>query len=172
MTDPRSSPPKGYRPCVGMMLINADGRIFVGRRSDTADAWQMPQGGIDPGEAPEVAALRELREEIGTDKALIIGESLIWRPYDLPPRLSARLWGGRYRGQAQKWFALRFIGTDADIDLDTAHPEFDAWQWVTIDQLVPLIVPFKRAVYREVADEFRHLAVPIAAAGGSTEEHR
>lgn len=159
--------PAGYRPCVGMMLLNAEGHVFVGRRIDTADAWQMPQGGIDPGETPRRAVLRELREEIGTDKAVILAESPIWRPYDLPPRLGSRLWGGRYRGQAQKWFALRFAGQDADIDLKTPHPEFDAWQWVALDRLVDLIVPFKRDVYREVVEEFAHLAAPLAGRGGS-----
>ena len=154
------APPADYRPCVGMMLINRHGRVFVGRRRETVDAWQMPQGGIDHGEEPRAAALRELREEIGTDRAVIIGESPVWRPYDLPARLGSRLWGGRYRGQAQKWFALRFTGADADIDLATEHPEFDAWQWVEVDRLVELIVPFKRDVYRDVVGEFRHLAVP------------
>jgi len=158
--------PEGYRPCVGMMLFNRDGRVFVGRRIDTADAWQMPQGGIDPGETPAAAALREMREEIGTDKAIILAESPIWRPYDLPPRLGSRLWGGRYRGQAQKWLALRFTGADADIDLRTPHPEFDAWRWVDLDRLVELIVPFKRDVYREVVAEFRHLAAPLAGEAG------
>jgi putative (di)nucleoside polyphosphate hydrolase len=153
-----------------MMVLNAAGQVFVGRRLETVDAWQMPQGGIDPGESARTAVLRELREEIGTDKAVIIGESAVWRPYDLPPRLGNRLWGGRYRGQAQKWFALRFTGTDADIDIATGHPEFDAWQWVAIDRLVDLIVPFKRDVYNEVVAEFRHLAVPVPlnAAEGTT----
>ena len=156
------APPPGYRPCVGMMLVNAEGAVWVGRRRDTVDAWQMPQGGIDPGEAPRDAALRELREEIGTERAIVLAESRVWRPYDLPPRLSAKLWGGRYRGQAQRWFALRFTGTDADIDLETAHPEFDAWQWVPVGELVGLVVPFKRSVYREVVAEFRHFAQPVS----------
>lgn len=159
--------PAGYRPCVGLMLLNAAGHVFIGRRIDTANAWQMPQGGVDPGEEPRVAALRELREETGTDRAEILAESPIWRPYDLPARLGSRIWGGRYRGQAQKWFALRFTGADADIDLATGHPEFDAWRWIPVERLVQLVVPFKRDVYREVVEEFRHLAVPLAGDGGS-----
>jgi putative (di)nucleoside polyphosphate hydrolase len=127
MTDPTTLP---YRPCVGVMLINPAGRVFVGQRRDTPDAWQMPQGGIDRGETPRVAALREMEEEIGTAAAEIVAETQDWLRYDLPPDLLGRVWGGRYRGQKQKWVAARFTGTDADIDLATAHPEFDAWQWV------------------------------------------
>ncbi|MFN4089395.1 MAG: RNA pyrophosphohydrolase [Alphaproteobacteria bacterium] len=148
----------GYRPCVGLLLVNVHGEVFVGRRVDTAGAWQMPQGGIDPEEEPKVAALRELREEIGTAHAEFLAESAVWRHYDLPPALARKVWGGRYRGQAQKWFALRFTGLDADIDLTASpHIEFDAWQWVPLDRLVDLIVPFKRDVYAEVVAEFRPL---------------
>lgn len=155
-TFPEAQP--GYRPCVGLLLLNARGEVFVGRRIDTAGAWQMPQGGIDPDEDPRAAALRELAEEIGTAKATIIAESGVWRHYDLPPALARRIWGGRFRGQAQKWFALRFTGTDADIDLNaTPHVEFDAWQWVALDRLVDLIVPFKREVYVDVVREFSPL---------------
>jgi putative (di)nucleoside polyphosphate hydrolase len=147
----------GYRAGVGIMLMNAAGRIFVGRRIDMPGlpAWQMPQGGIDPGESPRQAALRELKEEIGTDKAEILAESREWRHYDIPAEIACRLWGGRYRGQRQKWFLMRFTGSDADIDLATSHPEFDAWQWVGLDDLPRLIVPFKRPLYLAVLAEFR-----------------
>ncbi len=145
----------GYRPCVGLMLLNPRNEVFVGRRIDTAESWQMPQGGIDPGETPEQAALRELHEEVGTNRAEIIAESDRWRRYDLPTALRARMWRGRYRGQAQKWFLLRFTGTDDDIDLARHHPEFDAWRWVDLDDLVGLIVAFKRDVYQDVVEEFR-----------------
>lgn len=148
---------QGYRPCVGLMLLNADNRIFVGRRIDTAASWQMPQGGIDPGETPEEAAIRELHEEVGTSRAEIIAKSTQWRRYDLPSTLRGRVWRGRYRGQAQKWFLLRFTGTDADIDLARHHPEFDAWRWVDVDDLVELIVAFKRDVYKDVVEEFGSL---------------
>jgi putative (di)nucleoside polyphosphate hydrolase len=151
MTDPTTLP---YRPCVGVMLINPAGRVFVGQRRDTPDAWQMPQGGIDSGETPPVAALREMEEEIGTAAAEIVAETQDWLRYDLPPDLLGRVWGGRYRGQKQKWVAARFTGTDADIDLATAHPEFDAWQWVEPAELVGLIVPFKRPIYEAVVAEF------------------
>lgn len=150
-----------YRPCVGMLLLNDEDKVFVGRRIDTAkegdNIWQMPQGGIDEGESPEAAALRELREEIGTDKAEIIAESRQWLHYDLPPHLLGKVWKGRYRGQKQRWFALRFLGRDSDIDLDTPHPEFDAWQWVELDDLPGLVIPFKRDTYRAVVSEFREL---------------
>jgi putative (di)nucleoside polyphosphate hydrolase len=147
-----------YRPGVGMMLLDHRGQVFVGRRLDqTAEAWQMPQGGIDPGEEPRQTALRELAEEIGTDKADIIAESRDWLTYDLPPDIADKVWKGRYRGQQQKWFALRFRGRDSDINLATAHPEFEAWRWAAADEMLRLIVPFKRALYERVVAEFRHL---------------
>jgi putative (di)nucleoside polyphosphate hydrolase len=147
----------GYRAGVGIMLVNPRGRIFVGRRIDmpALPAWQMPQGGIDPGESPRAAALREQKEEIGTDKAEFLAESRHWRHYDIPVEIAQNLWGGRYRGQRQKWFAMRFTGRDADIDLATQHPEFDAWQWIEPDDLPRLIVPFKRPLYLGVLAEFR-----------------
>ena len=151
-----------YRKCVGALLLNAEGLVFVGRRRDTAeDAWQMPQGGIDNDETPEKAVLRELGEEIGTTKAEIVAESREWHSYDLPEELAERMWGGRYRGQEQKWFALRFTGRDADIDLgEGADAEFGAWKWMPIEALPRLIVPFKRPIYEEIVKEFRHLAGP------------
>lgn len=144
-----------YRNGVGMMLLNKENLVFVGRRIDTtSDAWQMPQGGIDSGEAPEDAALRELEEEIGTRDAAIVAESKEWLHYDLPDRLIPRIWNGKYRGQKQKWFALNFLGTDADININTAHPEFCEWRWISIDALPEMIVPFKRDIYTKVVDEF------------------
>jgi len=144
-----------YRPGVGMMLSDRAGRVFVAQRLDApGEAWQMPQGGIDPGEAPADTALRELREEIGTDKATILGESPDWLRYDLPPELRHKLWRGRYRGQRQKWFALRFDGVDSDIDIATAHPEFSQWRWERPARVPELIVPFKRDLYRAVFDLF------------------
>lgn len=144
-----------YRPCVGVMLVDDRGRVFVGRRVDTPDAWQMPQGGIDPGESAVTAAFRELAEEIGTARAELLAESGECHRYDLPPRLQGRIWGGRFRGQEQRWVLLRFTGDDAEIDVSTGHPEFDDWRWVEPDALVDLIVPFKRDVYRAVLREFR-----------------
>ena len=151
-----------YRPCVGIMLIDPGGRVFVGQRIDApGTAWQMPQGGIDEGESPRQAALRELREEVGTDQAEVLAESRdLWR-YDLPAELVPRLWGGRYRGQEQKWFALRFLGRDADIDIATAAPEFRAWRWAELAELPDLIVPFKRQIYLKVIAEFGHLAEAV-----------
>ncbi len=153
-----------YRPCVGLMLANRDGLVFVGRRIDRPnsepDAWQMPQGGVDPGEDEAVAAMRELGEETGIVPAHadIIARSAEEHVYDLPDDLIGKLWGGKYRGQSQRWFLLRFKGEDRDIDIE-AHrpPEFDAWQWVEAEQLVELIVPFKRTLYRKVVEEFRPL---------------
>ena len=148
-----------YRPCVGAMLVNAEGRVFVAKRIDSpGDYWQMPQGGIDEGEDPAKAVIRELQEETGTDKAAIIAESERWRAYDLPDELIGRLWGGKYRGQRQKWFALKFLGEDNDIDIE-AHeaPEFSDWMWVEIDEVVDLVVPFKRALYGDIVLELRPL---------------
>jgi putative (di)nucleoside polyphosphate hydrolase len=144
----------GYRPAVGIMLLNPENRVFVAQRREMPGAWQMPQGGIDPGEGPRQAAFRELAEEIGTAKAEVIAESAQWLRYDLPPELVGRVWGGRYRGQAQKWFAMRFLGRDAEINLETEHPEFDAWQWVPAADLPRLIVPFKRQLYLDILAEF------------------
>ena len=149
------APPPGYRPGVGVMLFNRAGHIFVASRRDmTREAWQMPQGGIDPGEDPRRAALRELEEEIGTANAAIIAEADGWLSYDLPVELAKRVWGGRYRGQAQKWFAARFLGDDAEIDLEKHHqPEFSAWRWAPIDVLPTAIVGFKRDLYGELVIE-------------------
>jgi len=153
-----------YRPCVGIMLLNRDGLVFVAQRIDqTAEAWQMPQGGIDAGEDPRTTALRELEEEIGTANAEIIAESPDWLAYDLPPELADKVWRGRFRGQRQKWFVMRFLGNDGDIDLDTEHPEFSAWKWVPASELTALIVPFKRENYREIVATFADV---LADAGG------
>ncbi len=149
-----------YRPCVGLMLLNRDGRIFAGQRLDNpGDAWQMPQGGIDKGESPRDAALRELREETGIEPATveILRESAYWHRYDLPAGLVGRIWKGRYRGQKQRWFALRYSGSDLDIDIETDHQEFRAWAWMSHDELVHKIVPFKRDTYTQVFDEFLDL---------------
>jgi putative (di)nucleoside polyphosphate hydrolase len=147
-----------YRPCVGMMLFNRDGKVFVGKRVDqTLEGWQMPQGGIDDGETPREAALRELEEEVGTRNAEILREHKDWLNYDLPPRLIGVALKGKYRGQAQKWLALRFLGRDSEIDVATEHQEFSAWQWVTLDELPKLIVPFKRDTYAKVIEAFRDL---------------
>jgi putative (di)nucleoside polyphosphate hydrolase len=148
----------GYRPAVGIMLLNRDNEVFVARRIDLAEeAWQMPQGGIDKGEDPRTAALRELKEEIGTDKAEILAESRFWLRYDLPPALVGKVWGGRWRGQRQKWFAMRFTGSEADIDLATEHPEFNAWKWAPARSLPEFIIPFKRQLYIDVLKEFERL---------------
>lgn len=147
-----------YRPGVGIFLLNAAGEVFVAQRIDTRqEAWQMPQGGIDDGETPRQAALREMAEEIGTNKAEILAESRHWLSYDLPPELVSKVWKGRYRGQKQKWFALRFLGEDSDIDLATPDPEFLSWRWLAADRLPDLIVPFKRTLYRDVLAEFADL---------------
>jgi len=140
-----------YRPCVGIMLFNKNGEVFVGKRIDqTVEGWQMPQGGIDDGETPRQAALRELLEEVGTDKAEIIAEMEEWITYDLPAHLIGVAFHGKYKGQRQKWFALRFTGDDGDINLTAHEPEFSAFQWVSLENLPGLIVAFKRDTYKAV----------------------
>jgi putative (di)nucleoside polyphosphate hydrolase len=156
-----------YRPCVGTMVLNPDGLVFIGRRSagpehvDPRHEWQMPQGGIDPGEDPWPAALRELYEETNIRSVEKVGEAGDWLAYDLPREAAARAWGGQYRGQTQKWYALRFTGKDSEIDIlhpgGGHEPEFFEWRWEPPQNLPELIIPFKRRVYERVLAEFRHL---------------
>ncbi len=144
-----------YRPCVGIMLVNQEGLVFVAKRIDSElEAWQMPQGGIDDGEASDVAAFRELEEETGVTSATIIAESHAWHPYDIPADMVPKVWGGKYRGQKQKWFLMRFEGVNADINIETEEPEFSKWQWVEPHTLPNLIVPFKRDLYTTIVAEF------------------
>lgn len=152
-----------YRRGVGIMLFNQDGHVFIAKRIDmTSEAWQMPQGGIDAGEDPRQTAMRELKEEIGTNNAEILGESKDWLTYDLPDELVPFIWKGKYRGQEQKWFAMRLNGADTQIDIEAnAHPEFSEWKWTPIDTLPDVIVPFKRDLYMALVKEFRDLATPI-----------
>ena len=161
-----------YRPCVGIMLFNRSGLVFIGRRRKEniperlrqGYEWQMPQGGIDAGEDPYQAALRELREETNVSSAAFLAESPEWYCYDLPEEVARKGLKGRFRGQRQKWFAMRFIGEESEINIDTPagghKPEFDAWQWEAIGRLADLIVPFKRPVYEKVVETFAHLAEP------------
>lgn len=147
-----------YRPCVGVMLANASGEVFVGQRKDWATpAWQMPQGGIDNGESPDQAALRELWEETGvtSDLVIVVAETKDWVRYDLPVEIVGKMWKGKYRGQEQKWFLMRFNGSDDRVNIETEHPEFSEWRWLPADQLIENIVPFKRAVYEQVVAEFK-----------------
>ena len=159
--DPESLP---YRPCVGVVLINAEGLIWTGQRIDNPTpnaAWQMPQGGIDEGEKPKDAAFRELWEETGVtaDLVEVIAKTDGWLTYDLPPELLGKVWKGKYRGQKQKWFLFRVLGTDSQIDIAREHPEFSAWKWCRANEMVRSIVPFKRDVYEKVVTEFQdHLA--------------
>lgn len=159
--DPASLP---YRANVGACLFNRQGRVFVARRADVpqdAPGWQMPQGGIDDAEDPERAVLRELREEIGTDHATVLGRHADWLTYDLPPHLLGRALRGKYRGQRQMWFALRFTGADSDIRLDAdLHPEFDAWKWVDLTDLPELAVDFRKPIYSALVQSFARFAQP------------
>ena len=161
----KAGPVTAYRPCVGVLLLNRDGLVWVGRRFDkqneegTGHWWQMPQGGIDAKEDPERAALRELAEETGVVSAVVIAEAPRWYNYDLPAHLIGKSWKGRYRGQTQRWFALRFLGEDSEVNLaPPGHKqEFDQWRWANMDEIAALIVPFKREVYEKVIRDFRHL---------------
>ncbi|MEM1383376.1 MAG: RNA pyrophosphohydrolase [Pseudomonadota bacterium] len=149
-----------YRPCVGLMVLNQAGEIFAGQRLDSPyDAWQMPQGGIDEGETPQDAALRELTEETGIDpdRIELLRESAQWLRYDLPNQLVGQIWKGKFRGQSQRWFALRFLGDDAEIQIETAEPEFRRWAWMSPSVLIDSIVPFKRDTYSAVFEEFRDI---------------
>ena len=163
MTAPET-PPTGYRACVGIVLINHEGLVFTGQRHDTPDAWQMPQGGIDAGESVERAALRELREETGTDKANVLARTNGWMTYDLPVEIAKKRWRGRFRGQAQIWVAMRFVGQDTDIDLAAQgkHAEFSVWRWSAPDRVARDIVAFKRPVYREVLAAFAPYLSPVS----------
>ena len=156
-----------YRPCVGIMVLNRDGRVFIGRRFngpehvDLTHVWQMPQGGLDPGEDPFKAALRELAEETSIRSVELLAESSGWLAYDLPPDVAAQAWGGRYRGQTQKWYALRFTGEDSEIDVVNPagghKPEFAEWRWEPMRNLADIVIGFKRKVYEQVVAEFAHL---------------
>lgn len=146
---------KPYRKGVGVVLMNSAGKVFVAQRIDTPEpAWQMPQGGIDKGEAPLKAALRELEEETGTNKAELIAATEDWLRYDLPADLQTKVWKGKYRGQKQMWYLMRFTGTDTDINIDTDHPEFSEWKWADFETLPDLIVGFKKDLYRQIVAAF------------------
>jgi putative (di)nucleoside polyphosphate hydrolase len=180
MTQRRAARPSSelpYRPCVGILLLNPEGRVFIGRRRSEAGpehvadgyAWQMPQGGIDRGETPYEAAIRELFEETGVRSVELLAEAPEWYAYDLPEAVAGRAWKGRYRGQTQRWFAFRFTGPEEEIDIRRPgghRPEFDAWQWERMDRLPSLIIPFKRPVYEQVVAAFGHLAAPAESEPG------
>jgi len=150
-----------YRKGIGLMILNEKHQVWVGQRRDTGNligpsAWQMPQGGIDSTETPWQAALREMKEEIGTTKVRLIAESHDWMSYDFPDELHATLWGGRFFGQIQKWFLLEFLGEDSEINIQTRHPEFIAWKWVDPHKLPDLIVSFKHDLYVKLLEEFKN----------------
>lgn len=155
---PKNTESLPYRPCVGVMLMNAQGKLFVGQRKESdVPAWQMPQGGIDKGENPSKAALRELEEETGVSKDLveIVDITEEWVKYDLPDNLIGKVWKGKYRGQKQKWVLMRYLGTDAQINIATEHPEFSEWRWLQPNDVLAQIIPFKRAVYETVLETFK-----------------
>ena len=174
MTEPAATAALPYRPCVGIMLLNRHGHVFVGRRRAEAGpehvaggyAWQMPQGGVDPTEDPEAAAKRELWEETGVTSVAVLGRLDEWLTYEFPPYAGPAHKLAAFRGQRQLWFAMRFLGNDAEIDLNRGcvaeEPEFDAWRWERLDAVPALVVPFKQAIYRRVADGFRAFADPVA----------
>jgi putative (di)nucleoside polyphosphate hydrolase len=157
-----------YRPCAGLMVLNRQGRAFIGRRIggpehvDATHVWQLPQGGIDPGEDPWPAALRELREETNITSLARLGEIADWLSYDIPPEIAGQAWNGKYRGQTQKWFALRFTGEESEIDIEHPagghEPEFMEWRWEPLQNLADLVVPFKRKTYERVVAEFAKFA--------------
>lgn len=162
--------PRRYRRGVGAVVFRADGQVLVARRIDTpGEAWQLPQGGMHKGETPRRAVYREVQEEIGTDKVRLLAKSSAWLRYELPPALAGRVWGGRYCGQKQRWFALHFTGTDRDIDLNASRkPEFDAWRWADYEELPDLAVWFKRSLYAAVVAEFRCTAAMLRGTHGHT----
>jgi putative (di)nucleoside polyphosphate hydrolase len=143
-----------YRLGVGMMILNSQNQVFVGKRPDFPDGWQMPQGGMEESESPQEAMYRELKEEIGTDKVHILSETSQWLSYDFPPPLRSEIWGGKFQGQRQKWFLLRFLGEDGEIQIQTATPEFIEWRWVMPQDLESLVVGFKKEIYRNLLREF------------------
>ena len=169
MTAAYEDPP--YRPCVGIVLFNDEGRVFMGRRIglpvsfDARGMWQLPQGGIDAGETAREAALRELAEEIGVQNVEVLAETPGWLTYDLPPELLGKVWGGKYRGQKQKWFALKHLGDEREINLAVPghRPEFDLWRWEELERIPALVVPFKRHIYEALVEAFRPVAERMKA---------